>query len=402
MKRVGLALICLMFAIFAIGVTEEVMWRSFNFMEIVGYQIKTTKSNLSEISEKWFYEYFNQLRGVHVPYDYRIQKAELDRIEVLDEQSVQVNGTIYTSSRNLSVIDNLNLIQSSERYEYDFEIVLVWQNEGHMWEITNAMSPVQYQIQHSVFQDAPKIPYVMKDTDWAYAIQDSNLYVTYDHGETFKEVPNGYEQVCWDAIHSETDEYLDDESYIITPEFTAFIGRNSLAVKLIYSLDQGETWQESNICSSNYKGKAYLSKTDHYCYLTMALDHLMGDDYYGTYRSADFETWESVSMNEAFDENISCVFWLSDEIGYFANANVLYRTTNHGGDYEAVTLPPATSTIEDIGYDPFDLVVEMYQDHDVIYAIASQKEGDYKKDGQLARGLYLSYDGIHFEFVQEI
>ena len=54
MKRVGLALICLMFAIFAIGVTEEVMWHSFNLMEIVGYQLKTTKSNLSEISEKWF------------------------------------------------------------------------------------------------------------------------------------------------------------------------------------------------------------------------------------------------------------------------------------------------------------------------------------------------------------
>ena len=52
-----------------------------------------------------------------------------------------------------------------------------------------------------------------------YYIRDGVLQVTYDGGETFKEVKDGYEMVCI-TPNGTYDELLMENSYIVTPEFT--------------------------------------------------------------------------------------------------------------------------------------------------------------------------------------
>ena len=63
------------------------------------------------------------------------------------------------------------------------------------------------------------------------------LFVTYDAGESFVEVPDGYEKVCGKP-NGGYDERLEDGSYLISPDFTAFLGFDSEGTVLIYSEDQ--------------------------------------------------------------------------------------------------------------------------------------------------------------------
>ena len=124
------------------------------------------------------------------------------------------------------------------------------------------------------------------DEQMTYYIENEVLYVTYDGGENFVEVPDGYEKVCTMANGS-YNELLPYNSYLVTEEFTAFVTHNSL----LYSTDKGETWKESQIYAGAYRANVYVSMTDNGCYVTLAVDRSLGSDYYQTFCSQDLETW---------------------------------------------------------------------------------------------------------------
>ena len=51
---------------------------------------------------------------------------------------------------------------------------------------------------------------------------------------------------------------MEDGSYLISPDFIAFLGFDSEGTVLIYSEDQGTSWNESRITNRGYKANTFF------------------------------------------------------------------------------------------------------------------------------------------------
>ena len=299
-------------------------------------------------------------------------------------------------------------MQTNERRVYTGQMVLRWeQTDWNTWQIAEKLRPVQYQIMTPEYQEEANMPQTQhykfqSDKEMTYYIQDETLYVTYDGGETFQEVPDGYEKVCKET-NDTYDELLDDNSYIVTEEFIGFIGYTDQGTELIYSEDQGGTWQESLITENGYKAASFLSRQNGVCYVTFATDRALGSDYYGSWWSEDLNTWTYITTGDMPLSNLTCVYWASDGTGYYARGELLYRMEGREGGLEELTWPEAVEVTESLGFNPFDSIDRFYEEDGVLYMVVGQgSDGDYVKDGKLSEALYQSADGVTFTFVKEI
>ena len=286
-------------ALFLGGVFREFVWSLFSPTSVVGDTVRCVSDDLETVSRKWFGEYFSDLEGWTVPYNYRIENAEITSAEILtdlEEPYIQLDYQVYAASSNNAVMNNLELIQTGERRVYTGQMVLRWeQTEWDTWQIAEKLRPVQYQIMTPQFREEADMPQTQhykfqSDKEMTYYVQDETLYVTYDAGGTFMEVPDGYEKVCKEP-NGTYDELLDENSYIVTEDFTGFIGYTDQGTELRYSEDMGQTWQESLITEGGYKARSYLSRQNGVCYATFAADRSLGSDYYGSWWSEDLNTW---------------------------------------------------------------------------------------------------------------
>lgn len=390
---------------------REFVWSLYSPVSIQGDTVRCMSDDLETISRKWFDEYYSGFEGWTVPYNYRIEKAEITSAQILTDLEVpyiQLDYTVYAASSNNAVANNLELLQTDERRVYNGQMVLRWeQTEWYTWRIEEKIRPVQYQIMTPQYREEAGKPQTQhfkfqSDKKMTYYVQDETLYVTYDAGGTFKEVPDGYEKVCKEP--NETyNELLEDNSYIVTEEFTGFIGYTDQGTELIYSEDMGETWHESRITEGGYKACSYISRQNGICYATFATDRALGSDYYGTWWSEDLNTWTYISTGEMPLSNLTCVYWASDGTGYYAKGEQLYRMSGPEGGLEELVWPEAVEITQELGFNPYDSIDSFYEKDGVLYMVVGQgDDGDYVKDGKLSEALYQSDDGSSFSFVKEI
>ena len=97
------------------------------------------------------------------------------------------------------------------------------------------MSPVQYQIQTDPsLRKPPTTHYAMADRKETYAFSQNQLYVTYDAGKSFTEVPVPYEDIAG-TNNSTYNELLPAHGYIVSRNFTAFVCYDETGSYLQYS-----------------------------------------------------------------------------------------------------------------------------------------------------------------------
>lgn len=412
MKKILAAAAALLASVVVAGAYRELEWNAFFPPKVEGGGIQgvsdSEQLDLKDISSEWFEYYIEDLTGTKIPYDYRVTRAEVENIDILEDNYVQLDATIWAASANQSIVNNLGLISTGKRYQYQYQKVLKWEKEGDTWVIDASMSPVQYQIQTPEFQEEIRRPqtehYALQmDKEMTYYIDDGVLYVTYDAGETFREVKDGYEKVCKE-VNGTYQEFISDNSYVITPEFTAFVGYSNGKTSLIYSTDQGETWLEREIYDGGFKANTFLAKTENRCYATFAVDRSLGSDYYATFWSDDMQTWNSIDLPETFWTNLTGSFWPDDMTGYYAKYSNTFNVTKDGGvSFQEMQYPEPQEVIDEIGFNPYDTMEEMYVENGVIYMVVGQgDDADYVKDGELMKALYESQDGVNFTFVKEI
>lgn len=425
-KRGGLRLTAaaLFAATVVAGMFRENVWQRFVPPETTGAriteealaeyeeerEISGEENSLIEVSSLWLEQYFAQLTGWKVPYDYRVQRVEIEQAEVLDalsEPYVQLDYSVYVASANRQIMQNLNLIGTDTRRKYTGQTVLRWNRTREGWELAEQMLPVQYQLQTPELQEEIREPqtehYSMKTEEMmTYWVKDGVLYVTYDGGETFREVPDGYEKVCRTG-NGGYNELLSDNSYVVTPEFTGFAAYSEEGVSLLFSLDGGQTWEENPITAPAYPARTFLSKTEQGCYVTAAVDRSLGSDYYGTWRSEDLKNWSRISIPERLWSNLDCALWTDGRTGYYAKGEALYMTADGGTSFRSISLPEGEGIAERLGFYPYDTIEEIYQENGTLYLVVGQgDDGDYLKDGKLQKALYQSTDGVTFTFVEEI
>lgn len=383
------------------------VWHRYEMPQIVGDTVESERYDLEEISWRWFSQYFDQFDGWLVPCDYRVVNARIENMEILTDLEmpcIQIDYEIYTAGSGSGIVQALDLSDTDTRRVYTGQMVLCWEpDEDDIYRITEKMSPVQYQMSTPEFQAERQKPqtkhFEMKtDEPMTYYIRDGVLYVTYDSGENFIEVPDGYEKVCSQS-NGTYNELLPYNSYVITEEFTGFVAGHSL----LYSTDRGETWNESRIRQSGYAANPFLSVTDSGYYVTMAADRSLGSDYYATYYSEDLKNWTSITLPDYFCTNLTCSFWTKDGRGYYAKDESMMATLDGGKTFQDIVIPEAEEITERLGFNPFDTVEKMYEEDGILYAVVGQgDDGDYVKDGKLREALYQSEDGSTFSFVEEI
>ncbi|GEM_PF-403061 len=387
----------------------QIIWSQYEEPEIKGSEViinESDQATIEKVTEKWFQEWVEGHEGWKVPFSYRLKNAEITSIDMLETGYVEVHYRTTIYGWNGKVIHNMGLISTDIKNEYDGQWVLKWQEDGSTWKIEEVMSPVQYQIQTPEFAEERNQPQTThfaydKEKEMSYYVKDETLYVTYDKGETFTEVPDGYEPVC-KTVNDTYDEYLPDGSYVVTEDFTAFIGYENSQTILIYSIDKGNNWSQSVIYDGGYRANSFISKTENYCYVTFAVDRTGGSDYYCTFRSPELENWETVSLPTELYSNANCVFWKDDNVGYYGSGNSFYLTEDGGSSYELHALPLNEEIIAEQGFNPYDTLENMYIKNGIVYMLIGQgDDGDYTKDGKLLKALYQSGDGIKFSFVEE-
>lgn len=398
-------------ALLLAAVFREFVWSLFSPTAVVGDTVRCMSTDLEEISTKWFNEYFSDLEGWTVPYNYRIEKAELTSAEILtdlEEPYIQLDYTVHAASSNNAVMYNLELMQTNERRVFTGQMVLRWEaSEWGTWRIAEKLRPVEYQIMTPQYREEANTPQTQhykfdSDKEMTYYVQDETLYVTYDAGETFVEVPDGYEKVCREVNDTYT-ELLSDNSYIVSDDFTGFVGYTDSGTVLIYSEDKGTTWHESLISNGGYKANTFLSRQNGVCYVAFAVDRALGSDYYASYRSEDLNTWSGMKCEGAPVSNLTCIYWASDGTGYYAKGSSIFYTTDQGAAFEEISWPEPVEVTDSLGFDPFDSIDKLYEDNGVLYMVVGQgDDGDYGKDGRLFEALYQCTDGVTFTFVKEI
>lgn len=412
MKKIIIGAAGLLFSFLLFGGIKEIAWRFYYTEPVsVGFVQSGSEGDIEKVSWEWFKENMNARRGWRVPYSVRVDEAWIDKTEILEPGYIQLNYTIRPASTNLTVIMNLDLICTEYRNRYSGQKVLHWEYENGVWVLEDIMSPVQYQIQSPEFQEELRQPqtqhYAMaENVDGTYVAEDEILYVTYDGGEHVQEVPDGYEKVCRET-NGTYNELLPAGSYIVSQQFTAFAAYSQAGCSLLYSLDAGVTWQESFIYAGGYKANSFISKTADACYVTFACDRSLGSDYYTTYRSADFRTWEKVQIPQETQSNLTLAYWSESGTGYYAKQDsylyVVSEENEQGANIIAVNYPAAQEIIDELKVDPFDTPEYMYEENGVLYMVVGQgDDGDYTRDGKMVKALYQLEDGSHFVFVKEI
>lgn len=410
-KQIAAGTVIFLASLFLAAGFREYVWHTFTPETIQGDTVRSVSGDLKTVSSKWFEEYFSKLEGWNVPYNYRIEKAEIVSAEILtdlDIPYIQLDYKVYTASSNNAVIQNLELIGTDKARTFSGQMVLRWeQTSWNTWKIMEKLRPVQYQIMTPQYREEANTPQTQHfkfqtDKKMTYYVQDEKLYVTYDAGQNFSEVPDGYEKVCKNTNDTYT-ELLPQNSYVINEDFTAFIGYTDSGTVLIYSIDQGESWKESLITEAGYKANSFISWQNNICYVTFAVDRALGSDYYCSYWSDDMKNWTRISAGDTMLTNLTCVYWASDGSGYYGKADVLYRKADKEAGFEEISWPEAAEVTQKLGFNPFDSIASFYEEDGILYMTVGQgQDGDYGRDGKLLDALYQSEDGIHFTFVKEI
>ena len=96
MKRLAVSLLGLVGAVLLCAAWTEFRWRQFESPAAVGAEIASVGKSEAEVCREWFTDYADALGGMNVPYDYRIRKARLDEVEVLDETERGAGGFGHT------------------------------------------------------------------------------------------------------------------------------------------------------------------------------------------------------------------------------------------------------------------------------------------------------------------
>jgi len=246
--------------------------------------------------------------------------------------------------------------------------------------------------------EPPKEP-TQKQTD--VLIKGEKVYVTYDSGENWVEVPERLEEIQFGEYTPSYENGLMEQSYFITKENTSFLYEN-LGLKLLQTVDQGKTWQKYDISQENagirFRKIAFLSKD--FGYVIYSGGRVVRQEGTVAYLTHDGgKTWEETA---GIDQTslIQDGGFIDERTGFlsFGTAAPNLRITKDGGaSWQAATIQVPEK------YKAIFLVAEMpYKVGEQLEVLLNQGEvGDYQ--GGLVKGKFISKDnGENWVFDREV
>lgn len=231
-------------------------------------------------------------------------------------------------------------------------------------------------------------------------VKGETLYVTYDSGENWAEVPERLEKIQFGEYTPSYDNELMENSYFFTKEKTSFLYED-LGLKLLQTVDQGKTWQRYEISQENagirFRKIDFLSKDFGYViYSGGRVARQEGTVAYLTHDGG--KTWkETASTNQT--SLVQTGGFIDENTGFlsFGATPKLQVTKDGGASWKAATIQVPEK------YKAIFLVAEMpSKSGNQLEVLLNQGEvGDYK--GGLVKGKFISKDnGENWVFDREV
>lgn len=256
-------------------------------------------------------------------------------------------------------------------------------------------------------KDTPKNLFADEAID--YALNQEKLYITFNKGEDWAEVPIKPQMIISDQGY-DNDE-LPAGSYLLTEERVAFlssVGRGDVTeqLQLIYSVDQGKTWKKSEVDESYYVNRFrkidFLD--DQFGYIITTGEKIVAQEMVFVYITTDGgQSWKPATDEQLFTRLITEGGFINTETGFLSMSGInpsepeLMVTHNTGKTWQQAVIEVPEE------YREIFVQAEMpYKEDDHLAVLVNQgPNGDYK--GAKVKGKFISADqGVTWRFSTEV
>jgi hypothetical protein len=372
-----------------------------NFQPPKGFSVEVNSKDLTIVGTKWLEAYTEQYRGKYVPRNQKIVEHSIGNIEIKETNVIQVDFSVVTKKLNERIAVNWN--GTLEENKINCQWVLWFKVETNpegtfIYTVTKLQRPAGYDLEkyqtsgekerdEYKYKYEAEIPY--EKQQYTYKIENRICYVSYDKGITWKEVPVPLETLV--AVGDGRPYYnkLQEKSYVITPEKTAFVygGTREKPLMMTYSEDMGITWKTSVVSktldSTRVKFCSFPTVTVGYVIATGG--RTMSQEGQTIYRTTNGgNTWKEVGSGPStwllqsggfVDENLGFMSYPKIE---GAETN-FYRTEDGGKTFEPIKLPVTQQEWMGSTFEPFIQPETPYVENGKLFLLVGQGgQGDFK------------------------
>lgn len=389
-----------------------------------GFSVEVDNKDLNLVGAKWLEAYTKQYKKLFVPNNQKLKEYHIDKIEIKENNVIQMDFYVVTKKIDKSIVPNWNGVLEDNKIKCQW---VLWFKETDtpkgkfIYTVTKLQRPAGYDLEKYQTSGQKEkdeynqkyvneIPYDKKQ--YTYKIEKGLCYVSYDQGSTWKEVPVALNSLVEVGDGNSYYNKLQEKSYILTPEKTAFVygGTRKNSLKFTHSEDMGSTWNTSEISTElqSVRVKFCSFPTASVGYVIATSDRAMSQEMQFIYRTTDKgATWEQVGKGPDSWLLYSAGF-TDEKVGFMSYPKVqgaktnFYRTEDGGKTFEPVVLPVIKETWMNNTLEPFIQPETPYLENGQLVLLVGQgPQGDFK-GGKIMAKLKSTDKGKTWSFVELI
>lgn len=320
--------------------------------------VDTDDHDLEGIAYKFWFDYMGRYTGNDTSSWEELADVRFNEFQLLagdaDEFAVAVTFWVQLEKGKWSTHNNWGKVHDDgtiRDIQWTLRIKRTGKNEYtlmRMEETTDTVSglaPVEDEYQKKAGIEVP-------DKNIRYQINNQKLEITYDDGWHWQDVPVDVEEL-FKGDYSGSKKYLIDDSYIISPERTAFVIGDGSNLRILQSTDKGESWDELDVpCPFNRGVRLRLLgfTSEKNGYLILTGDRTMGFEANAILKTNDGgKTWVNKGAVDGTNRKITSGGFINDKLGFVSFGSeqrpnqpphpLLFRTTDGGENWEQVEVP---------------------------------------------------------------
>jgi hypothetical protein len=387
-----------------------------------GFSVVADTRDISDIGKIWLKAYTDQYKKIYVPRNQRIIDYSIDKIEIKERNVIQIDFTLETKKLNSGTSSKWNGTLEDDKVKCQW--VLWFKEEAgpaekYSYTVTRLQRPAgydleKYQTSGQKEKDEYKqkyeteIPY--EKQQYTYKIENKICYVSFDGGNSWKEVPIPLNKLADVGDGRAYYNKLQEKSYVVSPEKTAFLygGTRETPLTVIYSEDKGSTWNTVEVSKSIESARLRFCSfpTTKTGYVIVTGDRAMSQEMQIIYKTTDGgSTWREIGAGPRtsllqyagfIDENIGFMSYVKIE---GAETN-FYRTEDGGKSFQPIILPAVKQEWMGLTLEPFVQPETPYMEKGEVFLLVGQgPNGDFKGGRVMAK--YKSEDkGKTWSFVK--
>lgn len=400
------------------------MQSTLKFQPPVGFSIEINSKDMKAVGEKWLQEYVKQYQRKYVRRNQSVTEYHIDNAEIKENNVLQIDFSIVTKKLDSGTSANWNGVLEKDKVQCQW---VLWFEEKQgkddliTYKVTKLQRPAGYDLEkYQTSGQKEKDEYDQKykkeipfeKQQYTYKIEKGICSVSYDKGSTWKKVPvdlNTLVEVGDGRIYYNK---LQDGSYVISPEKTAFVygGTRENSLKVTYSEDKGNTWKTSEITTKLDSARLrFLSfPTAKTGYVVVTGGRAMSQEGQVIYKTVEGgAVWQEIGSGPRTSLLYSAGF-VDENVGFMSYPKIqgaetnFYRSEDGGKTFKPIMLPAVKEQYMGNTVEPFIQPETPYVENGVLYVLVGQGEqGDYKGGTVMAK--YKSEDkGKTWTFVELI